>query len=68
MHSPTCRLTCMDRYEKLVSSTSTGIDVPLPVNWTVDDVESWLMVHTTTANSGKAVDPEADLFAQGFDR
>ncbi|OAX31791.1 putative aminoadipate reductase [Rhizopogon vinicolor AM-OR11-026] len=54
-------------YETVESSTDTGIHVPLPSNWTVEDVESWLMVHAAAANGGKAVDPETDLFAQGFD-
>jgi len=57
-----------DRYEKVESSTRAGIDVPLPTNWAVEDVESWLAAHATAANSGKSVDLETDLFAQGFDR
>jgi hypothetical protein len=57
-----------DRYEKVESSTRAGIDVPLPMNWTVESVEHWLMVHAAAANADKTVDPETDLFAQGFDR
>jgi hypothetical protein len=57
-----------DRYENVESSNKAGIDVPLPANWTVEDVKRWLMVHAAAANAGKTVDPEADLFAQGFDR
>jgi len=34
----------------------------------VDDIESWFMVHAAAANASKIVDPEADLFVQGFDR
>jgi len=64
-----CELTFMgDRYEAVESSTDAGIHVPLPSSWTVEDVKSWLMVHAAAANAGKAVDPETDLFAQGFDR
>ncbi|KAG1733502.1 putative aminoadipate reductase [Suillus lakei] len=44
-------------YEKVDGSTRAGIDVPLPTNWTADDVESWLIVHAA-----------ATFFAQGFDR
>ena len=57
-----------DRYEKVEVSTGLGIDVSLPTNWTVEAVESWLMVHAGAVNAGKAVDPDADFFAQGFDR
>ena len=69
MHPPMCGLTYMgDRYENVESSTRTDNDVPLPTNWTVEAVKRWLMVHAAAANAGKTVDPEADLFAQGFDR
>jgi len=57
-----------DRYEQVEGSTRAGIDVPLPTNWTAEDVESWLMVHAAAVNADRAVDPEADLFALGFDR
>ncbi|KAG2133352.1 putative aminoadipate reductase [Suillus clintonianus] len=53
-------------YDK-VEGGRTGIDVPLPMNWTTEDVESWLMVHAASVNAGKAVDPDTDFFAQGFD-
>lgn len=54
-----------DRYGRVESSTRAGND--LPTNYTVDNVESWLVVHAAAANAGKIVDPEADLFVQGFD-
>ncbi|KAG2366971.1 acetyl-CoA synthetase-like protein [Suillus spraguei] len=54
-------------YEKVEGSARAGIDVPLPTSWTAEDVEEWLKVHATAANADKAVDPDADLFAQGFD-
>ncbi|KAG0703313.1 putative aminoadipate reductase [Suillus ampliporus] len=54
-------------YEKVEGSTRAGIDVPLPTNWTAEDVEGWLMVHAAAVNSDKAVDPDTDVFAQGFD-
>ncbi|KAG0702280.1 putative aminoadipate reductase [Suillus ampliporus] len=54
-------------YEKVEGSITTGIDVPLPTNWTAKDVESWLMVHAIAVNADKAVDPDTDFFAQGFD-
>ncbi|KAG1900203.1 putative aminoadipate reductase [Suillus fuscotomentosus] len=53
-------------YDK-VESGRTGIDIPLPTNWTIEDVESWLMLHAVSVNAGKAVDPDIDFFAQGFD-
>ncbi|KAG2068654.1 putative aminoadipate reductase [Suillus decipiens] len=54
-------------YEKVEGSTKAGIDVPLPTNWIAEDVEEWLKVHATTVNADKVVDPDTDLFAQGFD-
>ncbi|OAX35330.1 acetyl-CoA synthetase-like protein [Rhizopogon vinicolor AM-OR11-026] len=54
-------------YEKVEGSTIAGVEVPLPRSWTVEAVESWLLVHAAAANAGKAVDCHTDLFAQGFD-
>ncbi|KAG2145295.1 putative aminoadipate reductase [Suillus bovinus] len=54
-------------YEKVEGSVRAGTDVPLPTSWTAEDVEGWLKVHAAAVNADKAVDPEADLFAQGFD-
>ncbi|OJA09801.1 hypothetical protein AZE42_09532, partial [Rhizopogon vesiculosus] len=54
-------------YEKVEGSTMVGVGVPLPTNWTVEETESWLMVHVVAVNAGKAVHPDTDLFAQGFD-
>ncbi|KAG1855628.1 putative aminoadipate reductase [Suillus subalutaceus] len=31
------------------------------------DVEEWLKIHAAAVNADKAVDPDTDLFAQGFD-
>ncbi|KAG2140138.1 putative aminoadipate reductase [Suillus clintonianus] len=54
-------------YEKVEGSARAGIDVPLPANWTAEDVEDWLTVHAVAVNADKAVDLDTDLFAQGFD-
>ncbi|KAG1821117.1 acetyl-CoA synthetase-like protein [Suillus subaureus] len=54
-------------YEKVEGSARAGIDVPLPTSWTAEDVEGWLKVHAAAVNADKAVDPDTDLFAQGFD-
>jgi thioester reductase-like protein len=54
-------------YEKVEGSTRAGIDVPLPTSWTPEDVEGWLSVHAAAVNDNKAVDPDTDLFSQGFD-
>ncbi|KAG1870691.1 putative aminoadipate reductase [Suillus subalutaceus] len=54
-------------YETVEGSAKAGIDVPLPTSWTAADVEEWLKVHAAAVNADKAVDPDADLFAQGFD-
>jgi len=58
----------VNRYEKVEGSTRAGIDVPLPTSWTPEDVEGWLSVHAAAVNDNKAVDPDTDLFSQGFDR
>ena len=57
-----------DRYDRMESSGISGTDVSLPTNWTAEDVESWLMIHVAAVNGNTTVDPDADLFAQGFDR
>ncbi|KAG1790286.1 putative aminoadipate reductase [Suillus plorans] len=54
-------------YEKVEGSTRAGIDIPLPTSWTAEDVEGWLKVHAAAVNADKEVDPDADLFTQGFD-
>ncbi|KAG1835183.1 putative aminoadipate reductase [Suillus variegatus] len=54
-------------YEKVEGSARAGIDVPLPTSWTAEDVEGWLKVHAAAVNADKEVDPDADLFTQGFD-
>ncbi|KAF9244919.1 putative aminoadipate reductase [Melanogaster broomeanus] len=51
-------------YESVVGS---GMDVPLPSDWSQIEVENWLMVHATTVNLDKRVQVDADLFEQGFD-
>jgi hypothetical protein len=56
------------RYETVEGSTRAGTDVPLPANWAVEEVESWLMIHATIVNTGKAVHRDTDFFSQGFDR
>jgi len=56
------------RYDRMESNGISGSDVSLPTNWTAEDVESWLMIHVAAVNDNTTVDPDADLFAQGFDR
>ncbi|KAG2046459.1 hypothetical protein BDR06DRAFT_1037076 [Suillus hirtellus] len=47
-------------YETVKGSTRAGIN-------TAEDVEGWLKVHAAAVNADKEVDPDADLFTQGFD-
>ncbi|KAI5999974.1 putative aminoadipate reductase [Pisolithus albus] len=54
-------------YESVEASATAGIDVPLPPEWTIPNVVDWLVVHATAVNSDEPVDPDADLFEQGFD-
>ena len=55
-------------YEHAEGSAGTGTDVLLPTSWTTENVESWLIVHAMAVNAGVVVDPDTDLFVQGFDR
>ncbi|KAI5982414.1 hypothetical protein EDD15DRAFT_2400508 [Pisolithus albus] len=55
-------------YESVEASATAGIDVPLPSEWTISNVVDWLVVHATAVNSDEPVDPDPDLFEQGFDR
>ncbi|KAI5992131.1 hypothetical protein EDD15DRAFT_2519217 [Pisolithus albus] len=55
-------------YESVEASATAGIDVPLPSEWTISNVVDWLVVHATAVNLDEPVDPDPDLFEQGFDR
>ncbi|KAL4077414.1 putative aminoadipate reductase [Scleroderma citrinum] len=54
-------------YQSVEASTTAGIEVPLPSEWKPSEVKDWLMVHATMVNSDTPVNPEVDLFEQGFD-
>ncbi|KAG6328546.1 hypothetical protein ID866_10543, partial [Astraeus odoratus] len=54
-------------YQILEESSTAGIEVPLPTDWTPSQVEDWLTVHATAVNSQVVVKPDVDLFEQGFD-
>ncbi|KAI6117048.1 hypothetical protein EDD16DRAFT_1708011 [Pisolithus croceorrhizus] len=54
-------------YESVEASATAGIEVPLPSEWTPPKIEVWLVIHATAVNSNKPVDPDVDLFDQGFD-
>lgn len=54
-------------YESVEASITAGINVPLPSEWTIPNVVDWLVVHATAVNSDEPVDPDVDLFEQGFD-
>ena len=55
-------------YEQAEGSAGTRTDVLLPTSWTTKNVENWLIVHAMAVNAGVVVDPDTDLFVQGFDR
>ena len=55
------------RYKTVEDSTNAH-GVPPPVSWDVQDVRNWLLQHATSVHGDQAVDPERDLFEQGFDR
>ena len=48
------------------STLSHGIAPPS--EWTLENVQPWLLAHATFINGGHAPTLEGDLFEQGFDR
>ncbi|EGN93427.1 hypothetical protein SERLA73DRAFT_115874 [Serpula lacrymans var. lacrymans S7.3] len=48
--------------------TSASSDVELPTDWSEEALVVWLGEHAARVNSGRKVDPEVDVFEQGFDR
>ncbi|KAI5990800.1 putative aminoadipate reductase [Pisolithus marmoratus] len=54
-------------YESVEASATAGIEVSLPSEWTAPEVQSWLMIHAAAVNSNEPVNPDMDLFEQGFD-
>lgn len=55
------------RYETV--ENSSGIkDIMPPKSWTFEDVQDWLSEHSAAVNDGRPLDPNIDLFEQGFDR
>ncbi|KAI6138696.1 putative non-ribosomal peptide synthetase [Pisolithus thermaeus] len=54
-------------YQSVEASAITGIEVPLPSEWTPPKIEGWLVIHATAVNTNQPVDPDVDLFDQGFD-
>ncbi|KAI6017886.1 putative aminoadipate reductase, partial [Pisolithus marmoratus] len=54
-------------YESVEASATAGTQTSLPSEWTIPKVEDWLMVHAVAVNDDDLVNPEVDLFEQGFD-
>ncbi|KAI6102822.1 putative aminoadipate reductase [Pisolithus sp. B1] len=54
-------------YESVEASATAGIEVLLPSEWTPPKIKDWLVIHATAVNSNEPVDPDVDLFDQGFD-
>ncbi|EGN94883.1 hypothetical protein SERLA73DRAFT_162904 [Serpula lacrymans var. lacrymans S7.3] len=50
------------------ASTTVNKDVELPKDWSEESLVVWLGEHAARVNSDKKVDPEVDVFEQGFDR
>ena len=53
---------------KTVEGSSGSATVTPPKSWSVEDLRPWLLEHAASVNEGKPIDPEKDLFQQGFDR
>lgn len=56
------------RYETVEASAQSVSDVEPPATWGATDVEAWLASQAADINSAHTLDPDADLFSQGFDR
>ncbi|KAI6156286.1 putative nonribosomal peptide synthetase [Pisolithus thermaeus] len=54
-------------YGTVEASATAGIEAPLPSERATPNVEDWLVAHATAVNSDEFVDPDVDLFEQGFD-
>ena len=55
------------RYQTVADSADTKGIAP-PQNWTVPDVEAWLLAHTASLKSNEQISPIKSVFEQGFDR
>ncbi|KAJ7052222.1 putative aminoadipate reductase [Mycena amicta] len=53
-------------YDTIEASGNAANDVAPPVSWAAQDLEGWLLMHAGLL-TGKDLDPETDLFNQGFD-
>jgi hypothetical protein len=51
-----------------VERPGKGSDVEPPSSWGVNDVLTWLSSLATSIRDGEALEKDADLFEQGFDR
>jgi len=52
----------LHRYASVEASTKVGTDVPLPPDWPQFKVESWLLVHATSVNTGKPIEVDMDIW------
>lgn len=63
-----CMLIGNERYETVEASAKESEKVEPPQSWLEGDLEPWLIKHAVDIMSSEIVDPQADLFEQGFDR
>jgi hypothetical protein len=54
------------RYDS-VENPAKGNDVPPPEAWTEPELARWLLALASAVRDGASIDPDADLFGQGFD-
>ncbi|TFY63083.1 hypothetical protein EVJ58_g3467 [Rhodofomes roseus] len=57
----------IEQLYKTVEESSSAHGVAPPPSWDVKDVQSWLAEHAAGINDERVVDPDRDLFEQGFD-
>ncbi|KAH7890598.1 acetyl-CoA synthetase-like protein [Phlebopus sp. FC_14] len=54
-------------YEIVEASSQLPHGMTGPSAWTAEALQGWLMEHAAAISSGRKIDPDTDLFAQGFD-
>jgi nucleoside-diphosphate-sugar epimerase len=54
-------------YETVDASSEAPDGLAAPSAWTTEGLEAWLLEHARIISSKSSIDPQADIFAQGFD-
>lgn len=68
MNKMQTRISDSARYETVDASSEAPDGLAAPSAWTTEGLEAWLLEHARIISSKSSIDPQADIFAQGFDR